>query len=123
MNTKLKDLAGAVALKFPEESERWHKEVARKLCKSHKLSFSIVMAEVKTAVNQQKHSVQIEVKVIDDLVRERLDRKVWDWAIINTRDNLIKVMTRFGYEISMDSGLIIIVWERGKHHDYSEESK
>ena len=124
MNIKLKELVGVVALKFPDESEKWHKEVAKGLCKSHKAVFEEAMLEVKSAVEGNRHWTHIQVEDVDNIVRGRMTHtSAWEWAILNTREHLLKVMARFGYEISMDSGLIIIVWERGKHHDYSEESK
>lgn len=124
MNFKMKKMVGVVALKFPDESEKWHKEVAKGLCKSHKAVFEEVMLEIKSAVEENKNWVHIQIEDVDNIVRGRMTHtSTWDWSILNTRENLIKVMTRFEYEISVDAGLFIITWERGKHHDYSEESK
>lgn len=123
MNLKMKETVEIVALAFPDESERECKEIAKGLCKSHKVVFKSVMLEVKRAVEQEHNHLQIEVKAIDDLVRERMSSYVWDWAILNTREHLIKAMTRFGYVISVDSGLLIITWDWRKHHDYSKESE
>lgn len=122
MNIKMKEMIEVATLAFPDESERECKEIAKGLCKSHKVVFKYVMLEIERAVEQEYNHLQIEVKATDDLVRERMSSYTWDWAILNTREHLIKVMTRFGYEISIDEGLFIITWERGKHNDYSKES-
>src|SRR5699024_1382547 len=123
MNTKMKELVGIVALQFPDESDKWHKEVAKGLCKSHTAVFEKVMLEVKHSVEQSRYWAHVQVEDVDNTVRSKMTHpSAWDWSILNTREHLFKVMARFGYEISMDSGLIIIVWERGKHHDYSKES-
>lgn len=123
MNTKMKNLVGVVALKFPDESERWHKEVAKGLCKSHKAVFEEVMLEIKSAVEENRYCAHIQVEDVDNIVRGKMiHTSAWEWSILNTREHLIKVMTRFEYEISVDSGLFIITWDKGKHHDYSKES-
>src|SRR5699024_9508670 len=123
MNTKMKKLVGIVALKFPDESERWHKEVAKGLCKSHKAVFEEVMLEIKNAVEENIYCVHVQVEDVDNIVRGQMTHtSAWDWSILNTREHLIKVMTRFEYEISVDSGLFIITWDWSKHHDYSKES-
>lgn len=122
MNTKMKEMIEIATLAFPDESERECKEIAKGLCKSHKVVFKHVMLEIERAVEQEYNHLQIEVTDIDDLVRERMSSYTWDWAILNTREHLIKVMTRFGYVISVDSGLLIITWDWRKHHDFSKES-
>lgn len=123
MNPKMKELVGIVALQFPDESDKWHKEVAKGLCKSHTTVFEEVMSEVKNSVEQSRYWAHVQVENIDNTVRGKMTHtSAWDWAILNTREHLVKVMTRFGYEISMDAGLFIITWDWSKHHDYSKES-
>ena len=131
MNIKMKELVRITSLAFPDESERWHKEVAKGLCKAHKKVFECVMDNVEQAVGENKLFVVLSIQEIDDITRGCVKHsEAWHWAIANTREYTVKNMERFGYEaeikdiFGVDSyeSQLVLKWERGKHNDYSEES-
>ena len=127
----MKEIVEIATLAFPDESERWHKEVAKGLCKAHKKVFECIMDNVEQAVEEDKLFIVLPVQEIDDIARSCVKHSgAWHWAITNTREYTVKNMERFGYKVEIkdifadDSYVssIILEWERGKHNDYSKES-